>query len=131
RFLWKLLGRVNYEGVDINSLSASAEGRTLAQVSNMPVVFLESDKEPLANMKGGRNTAGVDWERYKKISDLNGAIGSRGVKTNDNQTNDLIFRGSLVISQNATVQASPAILSRIVHLHCTTAHKRIENRPIA
>lgn len=131
RFLWKLLGRVNYEGVDINSLSASAEARTLSQVSNMPVIFLESDKEPSSNSKGGRNVSGVDWERYKKISDLNGAIGSRGVKTNDNQTNDLIFRGSLVISQNATVQASPAILSRIVHLHCTTAHKRIENRPIA
>lgn len=131
RFLWKLFGRLNYEGVDINSLSASAEARTLAQVSNMPVVFLESDKEPTSNSKGGRNTSGVDWERYKKISDLNGTIGSRGVKTNDNQTNDLIFRGSLVISQNATVQASPAILSRIVHLHCTTAHKRIENRPIA
>lgn len=131
RFLWKLFGRVNYEGVDINSLSASAEGRTLAQVSNLPVVFLESDKEPVGNIKGGRNSAGVDWERYKKISDLNGTIGSRGVKTNDNQTNDLVFRGALVISQNATVSASPAILSRIVHLHCTTAHKRIENRPIA
>lgn len=130
RFLWKLLGR-NYEGVDILSMSASAEARTLAQVSNMPVVFLESDKEPVANQKGGRNQTGVDWERYKKISDLNGAIASRGVKTNDNQTNDLIFRGTLVISQNATVSASPAILSRIVHLHCTTAHKRIENRPIA
>jgi Toprim-like len=131
RFLWKLFGRVNYEGVDINSLSVSAEARTLSQVSNMPIVFLESDKEMVGNAKGGRNQSGIDWERYKKISDLNGTIGSRGVKTNDNQTNDLIFRGALVISQNATVSASPAILSRIVHLHCTTAHKRIENRPIA
>lgn len=131
RFCWKLLGRVNYEGVDINSLSTSAEARTLAQVSNMPVVFLESDKEIVGNAKGGRTSSGIDWERYKKISDLNGTIGARGVKTNDNQTNDLIFRGALVISQNATVSASPAILSRIVHLHCTTAHKRIENRPIA
>jgi hypothetical protein len=130
RFLWKLYGRLN-EGVDILSMSSSAEARTLAQVSNMPVVFLESDKEQVGNQKGGRNLGGVDWERYKKISDLNGTIGSRGVKTNDNQTNDLIFRGTLVISQNATVSASPAILSRIVHLHCTTAHKRIENRAIA
>ena len=130
RFLWKLFGR-SYEGVDILSMSSSAEARTLAQVSNMPVVFLESDKEQTGNQKGGRNQGGVDWERYKKISDLNGAIASRGVKTNDNQTNDLIFRGTLVISQNATVAASPAILSRIVHLHYTTAHKRIENRGIA
>jgi hypothetical protein len=131
RFLWKMLGRTNYEGVDILSMSASAEARTLAQVSNLPVVFLESDKEVAGNQKGGRANGGVDWERYKKISDLNGAIASRGVKTNDNQTNDLIFRGSLVISQNATIAASPAILSRIVHLHYTTAHKRIENIPIA
>lgn len=131
RFLWKMLGRTNYEGVDILSMSSSAEARTLAQVSNLPVVFLESDKEPSGNQKGGRTLGGVDWERYKKISDLNGSIASRGVKTNDNQTNDLIFRGSLVISQNATIAASPAILSRIVHLHYTTAHKRIENIPIA
>lgn len=71
---------------------------------------------------------GVDYERYKKLSEVNGKIGSRGVKTNDNQTNDLIFRGALVFSQNATVQSTPAVLSRIVHLHCTTAHKRVENR---
>lgn len=130
RFLWKLFGR-QYEGADILSLTPSAEFRLLAQVSNLPVVFLESDKEQTGNQKGGRNNSGVDWERYKKLSDLNGAIASRGVKTNDNQTNDLIFRGTLCISQNATISASPAVLSRIVHMHYTVAHKRIENIPIA
>ena len=68
RFLWKLFGRINYEGVDILSMSASAESRTLAQVSNMPVVFLESDKEQTGNQKGGLSLGGVDWGRYKIIS---------------------------------------------------------------
>jgi hypothetical protein len=128
RFLWKLFGRLNYEGDDILSLTPSAEMRILGQVSNLPVIFLESDNEDGDHKKGGRNKMGVDYERYKKLSEVNGKIGSRGVKTNDNQTNDLIFRGALLFSQNATVQSTPAVLSRIVHMHCTTAHKRVENR---
>lgn len=40
RFLWKLFGRINYEGDDILSLTPSAEMRILGQVSNLPVIFL-------------------------------------------------------------------------------------------
>lgn len=131
RFLWRMLGMDDTEGVDILSLSEPAEIRLLSQVSNMPVVFLESDNEESAVAKGGKPRRGVDYERYKKLYDKNGAIGSRGVKTNDNQTNNYIFRGALVFTQNATIQSSPAVLSRITHLHCTRAHKRPENIPIA
>ncbi|WKD48362.1 hypothetical protein [Microbulbifer spongiae] len=130
RFLWKLLGRDNYEGVDLLSTSISSYGRQLGKVSNLPVVVIESDRETNGST-GGRPGKSFDWDIFKKVYDLDGVIDSRGVKTNDNKTHDRLFRGTLVISQNATVQASAAMLSRIVHLHCTTAHKRPENRPLA
>ncbi|MCO1336412.1 toprim domain-containing protein [Microbulbifer sp. OS29] len=130
RFIWKLLGRDNYEGVDLLSTSTSSYGRNLGKVSNLPVVVIESDRETSGGT-GGRPAKSFEWDIFKKITDLDGVIDSRGVKTNDNKTHDRIFRGSMVISQNATVHASAAMLSRIVHLHCTTAHKRTENRPLA
>jgi hypothetical protein len=131
-FMWKLFGRDNYEGVDLLTTSNSSEGRTLSQLSNLPLVALESDREPdLTKGKGGRPSKAVDWDSFKKIYDLDGVLMSRGVKTNDNQVNESIFRGAFVITQNASVQGSPAIMTRINHLHCTTAHKKIENRPIA
>ncbi|MFC6633566.1 toprim domain-containing protein [Microbulbifer taiwanensis] len=130
RFVWKLLGRDNYEGVDLLSTSVASYGRQLGKVSNLPVVVIESDRDTNGGT-GGRPGKSFEWDIFKKVTDLDGVIDSRGVKTNDNKTHDRIFRGTLVISQNATVQASPAMLSRIVHLHCTTAHKRPENRPLA
>ncbi|MEW5250716.1 hypothetical protein [Microbulbifer discodermiae] len=130
RFLWKLLGRDNYEGVDMLSTSKSSYGRHLGKVSNLPMVVIESDRE-ISTGAGGRPGKPFDWDLFKKVYDLDGVIDTRGVKTNDNKTHDRLFRGTLVISQNATVQASAAMLSRIVHLHCTTAHKRSENRPLA
>ncbi|UUA73069.1 toprim domain-containing protein [Cellvibrio sp. QJXJ] len=130
-FLWKLFGRDNYEGVDLLTTSSSSEGRMLSQLSNLPLVALESDRETDLKAKGGRPSKQVDWDSFKKIYDLDGVLMSRGVKTNDNQVNESIFRGALVITQNASVQASQAIMTRINHLHCTTAHKKIENRPIA
>ncbi len=131
RFLWKMFGRENYEGIDILSTSVASSGRVLSQLSNLPLVLVESDREAATGKSGGRPGKSVDWDEFKKIFDLDGILMSRGVKTNDNQTNDSIFRGALVITQNASVQGSDAIISRITHLHCTTEHKRIENRHIA
>lgn len=132
RFLWKMFGRENYEGIDILTTSESSRGRTLSQLSNLPVVLVESDREAdLSKGRGGRPSKSVDWDDFKKIFDLDGVLMSRGVKTNDNQVNESIFRGALVITQNESVNSSDATMSRIVHLHCTTAHKKIENRAIA
>ena len=132
RFIWKLLGRENYEGIDILKTSESSRGRALSQLSNLPIVLVESDREAMPNNnKGGRPSKSVDWDDFKPIFDIDGILMSRGVKTNDNQTQDSIFRGALVITQNASVQGSEPIMTRITHLHCTTAHKKIENREIA
>jgi len=132
RTLWKMLGRDDWEGTDLLSGTASGKDRGLAQASNLPVVFLESDRESVdGDGRSARTPNQVNWDVYKKCTDLNGVISSRGVKNNGLDSADLIFRGAIVITQNATVQASPPMLSRIVHFHCTTAHKKQENKGIA
>jgi len=130
RFLWRLFGRENFEGIDLQSTSAASYGRHLGKVSNMPVVLIESDRQESKDA-GGRPSKSVDWDVFKKVYDLDGVIDSRGVKTNDNTTNDRIFLGTLVFSQNDTVKASEAMLSRIVHLHASIAQVKRENRNIA
>ncbi len=132
RFLWRMLGRENWEGVDFLSVSEAAKPRYLSQVSNLPVVLLESDRDPGDGQQSrGRTPTQINWDDFKKVTDLDGRVGVRAVKNHGNETNELLFRGSLVVSQNATVVASEALLSRIVHLHCTTAHKRAANAVIA
>jgi len=130
RFLWRLLGRDNYEGLDLNVASGVGLARYLSQVSNMPVVLLESDREDTGG-QGGRPRNAINWDELKKLTELDGVLRSTGVKTNDSSTNEILFRGAIVITQNETVAGSEALLSRIVHLHCTTAHKKPENRQLA
>ena len=43
---------------------------------------------------------------------------ARGIKNSGNETYEPPFRGAIVISQNAAVQASDAMMQRIVHVHC-------------
>ncbi|NRB42433.1 MAG: hypothetical protein HRU20_28850 [Pseudomonadales bacterium] len=132
RFIWKLLGRNNYEGFDMLEASRSGGNRELAQVSNLPVVILESDREQMdADGRSTKTSKSINWDTYKKITDLDGVISIRGVNNNGNDTKTPIFQASLCISQNDTVNGSEALLSRIVHLHCTTAHKKVENIPKA
>jgi len=54
-FLWKLLGRSDYEGFDPSKSTLAARMQNLVQVSNLPVVLIESDREGQAAKKG------FDW----------------------------------------------------------------------
>lgn len=112
-FLWKLLGRRDYEGFDPSKSTLAARARNFAQVAGMPVVLIEGDR-------GGEDKAhakGFDWDELKTA--YNGrSVRSRGVKNGGNETYEPPFRGAIVISQNADVSASPAVLQRIVHIHC-------------
>ncbi|NOH85154.1 bifunctional DNA primase/helicase [Vibrio sp. 03-59-1] len=109
-FMWKLLGREGYEGFDPSKSTIAARSRNMSQVANMPVVFIEGDRLNDAKQKG------FDWEETKPL--YNGrSVRSRGMKTAGNQTYEPPFKGSLVIAQNATVDASPAVLERIIHLY--------------
>lgn len=111
-FLWKLLGRPDEEGKDPSKMSKAGMRRWLSQVSGMPLVMLEADRSDNA----GSAAKAFDWDEFKPMFN-GGSLGVTGVKTAGNETHEPPFRGALVISQNATVQASEAILTRIVKLH--------------
>jgi len=112
-FMWRLFGRSDYEGFDPSKSTAAARSRNLSQVSNLPVVMLEGDRDD--ENSGGK---GMDWDELKTA--YNGrATRSRGLKNSSNETYEPPFRGAIVISQNADVSASEAILQRIIHITFT------------
>jgi len=114
-FLWRLVGRSDYEGFDPSKSTPAARARIMSQVANLPVVMIEGDRsEDTAHGKK------FDWDELKTA--YNGrASRATGVKNNGNDTREPPFRGSLVISQNADVDASEAMLQRIVHLAFDTS----------
>lgn len=113
-FLWKLCGRHDYEGFDPSKSSLAARARNFAQVSNLPVVLIESDRERIGSDKGP-HVKSFDWDELKTA--FNGrSVRARGMATSGNETYEPPFRGAIVISQNNEVSASDAILQRIVHL---------------
>lgn len=113
-FLWRCVGRPDYEGFDPSKSTNVGRARTFMQVSNLPVVLLEGDRE------NGRS--GWDYNELKML--YNGRFGRAiGMKTQGNETIDSVFRAGIMVAQNATVQTdSEAVLARIVHVHCTKDH---------
>lgn len=113
-FLWKLCGRRDYEGFDPSKSSLAARARNFAQVANLPVVLIESDRERMGGDKAP-HVKSFDWDELKTA--YNGrSVRARGMATGGNETYEPPFRGAIVISQNNEVAASDAILQRIVHL---------------
>lgn len=111
-FLWKLSGRNNTEGFDPVKSSAAGRARKLAQVSNMPVVMIEGDR---TDEKDTSKQKGFDWDECKDL--YNGrSVRTTGVKNNGNDTREPLFRGALVIAQNAEVKASDAVMERIIQI---------------
>ena len=123
RFLWRLVGRSNYEGIKPNSDGASAIGltRALSQVSNLPVVLIESDSQ-VVDAQGRTVVSQYNWEKWKALFDHNATLRTVGVKSSSNDTDSLIFLAALCIAQNASVEGSEAILTRISHFHANRAH---------
>ena len=118
-FLWKLCGRDSFEGFDPSSSNPAFVARALNQVSNLPAVMIEGDR-----IQRGSNRSKFDWSETKKL--YNGrSMKGRGMRTQGNETYEPPFRGSLVISQNAPVDAEQAVLERIVHCYF---HKQDTNR---
>lgn len=110
-FLWRLCGRSDYEGFDPSKSTMAARARNFSQVSNLPVVLIEGDRGEEDRVK----QKGFDWDEVKPL--YNGrSVYSRGVKNAGNETYEPPFRGALVISQNADVMASEAVLQRILHI---------------
>ncbi|HCL4124527.1 TPA: toprim domain-containing protein [Pseudomonas aeruginosa] len=123
RFLWCLVGRSSHEGIKPNGGGTSSVGlaRVLAQVSNLPVVLIESDSET-TDSQGRVIVNQFNWDEYKNLFDHNGTLRTIGTKSNSNDTHALIFRGALCIAQNNRVSSTEQFLTRIVHLHATREH---------
>lgn len=124
-FLWKLLGRRDYEGFDPSKSTLAARARNFAQVANMPVVLIEGDR----NQEGAKQR-GFDWEELKTA--YNGrSVRSRGLRNSGNETYEPPFRGAIVIAQNADVSASNPVLERIIHLYTDRSGQNAQTKVAA
>lgn len=122
--LWKLIGRTDYEGFDPNKSTQAARSRNMTQVANLPVSLIESDREDKAHARQ------FDWDELKTA--YNGrASRATGIRNGGNETHEPPFRGAVLISQNAAVSASDAIMQRIVHVHFDTSGHTAETRAAA
>ena len=130
RFLWALFGRPNNEGIKPGDGSSNTGlRRTLSQVANMPTVLLEADQEVVVN--GRTIIKQYPWDSLKELFDYNGVLKALGVKTNGNDTLELIFQGTICISQNNKVVSTEATLTRIFHIHATKEHHTRELEKVA
>lgn len=126
-FLWKLFGRSDYEGFDPSKSTAAGRARNFAQVAGMPVVLIESDREQTGENPKVRS---FDWDELKTA--YNGrSVRSRGVANGGNETYEPPFRGAIVISQNNQVQASDAVMTRIMHLYFDRSTQTSDSREAA
>lgn len=124
-FLWKLLGR-EHEGFDPSKSTRAGRQRAMGQVSNMPVVLIEGDR----NEPDKAHAKGFDWDELKDYYG-GGTLGTKGMKTSGNETYEPPFRGAIAISQNADVSASEAILTRIIKSHFARPEVTNESRAAA
>ncbi|AXE32260.1 bifunctional DNA primase/helicase [Chromobacterium phragmitis] len=129
--LWKLVGRNGHEGDDPMKGSMVGLMRTMAQVSNLPVVLIESDRsDEGADSSRGRPRAAFHWDAFKSLFN-GGSLRTTGVKSSGLDTYTPQFRAALFISQNAAVQASAPIMERIVHIWFDKARQSTEGREAA
>ncbi len=125
-FLWKLMGRQDEEGDDPIKMTKAGLRRWLSQTSGMPVVMLEADR---SDAETGAAKS-FDFDQFKPLFNGRG-LGLTGVKNGGNDTNAPPFRATLVFSQNASVVASEAILTRIVKLHFVRPEVTSDSRAAA
>ncbi len=126
-FCWKLVGRDEYEGFDIAKSTVAGRRRAFNQVSNLPIVIIESDRDRGDKEK---RTPQFDFDECKPF--YNGrSTGTLGVATRSNDIDEQLFQASLLISQNAEVDGSEALLQRIVHCHVDKKHHGEGTRDIA
>lgn len=117
-FCWKLVGRDDYEGFDVMKSSLAGRRRAFNQLSNLPVVLIESDRD---NGEKDARQKQFDFDACKPFFNGRGT-GTLGVARRNNDVEEHLFQGTLIVSQNAEVDGSEALLQRIVHVHVDKKH---------
>lgn len=126
KFLWKLTGRPNYQGVELSKASHAGRWRSLEQSANLPIVLMEGDA---GQGQGGNQKKGFSLEEAKGTYEGDG-MRITAQKTLGNETREPKFRGTLWLAQNAQIRpphdADPdsgkALMERIVHVHWDKSH---------
>lgn len=109
-FMWRLCGRHEYEGFDPTKATTAAIARNLGKVANLPVVLIEGDRGDKTP-----HSKRFEWDELKTA--YNGrAVRSRGVRSGGMETFDPPFRAAIIIAQNFAVDASPALLERLMRI---------------
>lgn len=126
-FLWAASGRDCWEGFDVMKSTLAGRRRAFNQVSNMPVVIIETDRD---NGTKDAKQQQFDFDACKPFFNGRGT-GTLGVARRNNEIDEQQFHGTLIISQNAEVDGSEALLQRIVHCHVDKKHHGHGTREIA
>ena len=124
--MWKLSGRDGYEGFNASKSSPAGRRRAFNQGAGLPVCLIEGDREESKDAKKGAFN-------FDELKDLyNGrSTGTLGIAKRGYQTEEPLFKASIMIAQNETVDGSQALLSRIVHCHVTKEHHTPDLLPLA
>lgn len=132
-FLWKLMGRGEYEGFDPNKGTVAYTARNFLGVSNLPVGLIEGNREDDRS-----HTRRFDWNELLVLFNGRNPRGI-GAKSSGNEVIEPPFLGSIYLMQNEPVDAIPAVLERIMPVRFDKAEwsdltkgaaKRIENWPM-
>ncbi|MET4706700.1 toprim domain-containing protein [Endozoicomonas lisbonensis] len=110
-FLWRLLGRANYEGDSPQSGSDVGSARGMAEAANFPYVLLEGDASKQFNI-----------ELLKPLTE-GGILRRTGIKNRGTDTDVITFKGGLCFAHNDPIEASEAIMSRLFSLYFTRDHQ--------
>lgn len=124
-FLWKLLGRPDYEGFDPNKATPAFIARSLVKVSNLPVGLVEGKRD-----EEKRGARAFDYDDLLVL--FNGRS-PRGIgrKSNGYETDEPPFLGTIYLVQNARIDAQPAVLERIMSMEINKDGRTDETRASA
>ncbi|WP_068091051.1 toprim domain-containing protein [Novosphingobium rosa] len=126
-FLWKLLGRNGYEGFDPNKATPAFLARSFLQVSNLPVGLVEG--------KRGEDdkTPHIKAFDYNELLVLYNGRSPRGTaqKSNDYETNEPDFLGSVYVMQNERINGIPAVLQRLMSMNIDKSNWSAETKASA
>jgi hypothetical protein len=108
--MWKMLGRSGYEGFDPNKGTVSGVTRNLLKVSNMPVGLIEGNRED-----GKGHQRRFDWQELLTL--YNGRSPRvLGTRNGGSETYEPPFLATIYLMQNERIDATPAVLERLMSM---------------